>query len=102
MGVATNGVGPDLYGGFGGLSRARVLLLVGVVSVLGLLMGVAWTIARNDRASSDGDPTKATPYVAPAGDGELPPAGLRTVDTERAVLPTVAPASAPDAFRIAP
>ena len=39
-------------------TRARVFLLVGVVSVLGLIMGVSWTVVRNDPASSDSDPSR--------------------------------------------
>lgn len=103
IGVATKSGGPDLYGGIGGISRARVLLLIGTVSVLGLVMGVAWTIARNDRASSDDDPTRTTPYVADAGQEELPAAGLRTAGPAHAVLPTVAPTSvAPSALAAPP
>ena len=47
--MATKILAPDLSGGPAELTRARVFLLVGVVSVLGLIMGVTWTVVTQRR-----------------------------------------------------
>jgi hypothetical protein len=101
-GVATKSVGPNLYGGPAEFTRARAFLLVGVVSVLGLIMTVTWTVVRNDPASSDSDPSQGAPLVAGTADDGLPPAGARSFSADHAALPTAAGTSGPAGGPIGP
>ena len=87
--MATKSVDSNPYGGLAELSRSRAFLLAGAMSVLGLIMGVTWTVVRDDLASSDGDPAHGTPFVADSPDDTLPAAGVRTSSPGRAALPAV-------------
>jgi hypothetical protein len=95
-GVATKSIGPNLYGGSAEVTRARALVLVGVMSVLGLIMAVTWTVVRNEAASSDSDRPRAAPYVADPVDDGLRPAGVLMFSPTHAALPALARSSPPE------